>query len=242
MFYSRKPLLTAVLLGALISAACADGVPEEYAFLQEQFPGLPITAVEPSPVEGMLQVSMGADVFYISKDGKYGFQGDLVDLQTGANLSEQARVGARGAYLSGLGDDAGVMFRAAEEKYVVTVFTDIDCPYCRKLHNEMAEYNERGISVRYMFFPRHGEGSPGWNKADAVWCSDSRQQAMTAAKSGENLAVEVCEGSPVGQHYQLGKDMGVTGTPAIFTEEGDLIVGYRSATDLLTTLEELAET
>jgi thiol:disulfide interchange protein DsbC len=225
------------VVALVFSSVCAAELPEKYQYIQDAFPEVTITAVEPSPVKGLLQMYVGAELYYVSEDGKYFITGDIYGLESKKNVTEAARASARAAYLQGLGDDDGVMFAADNQKYVVTVFTDIDCPYCRKLHREIADYNDRGISVRYLFFPRRGPGSPGWDKADAVWCSESRQQAMTDAKNGIEFDAPDCGVTPVAKDYALGKQMGITGTPAIFTSEGQLIVGYRSAEELLELLQ-----
>jgi len=230
--------ISIVAVSLLIGLAVAGELPEKYQYIQDAFPEVTITSVQPSPITGLLQIAVGAELYYVSEDGKYFISGDVYGLDTKENLTEAARTGARASYLQSLGADDGVLFPAENEKYVVTVFTDIDCPYCRKLHREMGQYHERGISVRYLFFPRAGPGTPGWVKADAVWCAESRQDAMTAAKNGTELAAADCEPTPIALHYQLGKQMGISGTPAIFTSSGRLIVGYRGADDLLKLLQE----
>lgn len=231
-FFKVLPAVAFVYVGM-----AAAELPEKYQFIQDAFPDVTITSVEPSPVKGLLQMYVGAELYYVSEDGKFFILGDIYGVDSKQNLTEEARTSARAAYLQSLGPDDGVMFAAKNQKYVVTVFTDIDCPYCRKLHREMADYNERGISVRYLFFPRRGPGSPSWEKAEEVWCSPSRQKAMTDAKNGVEFEAPACSSTPVARHYALGKQMGITGTPAIFTSEGELIVGYRSASELLELLE-----
>jgi thiol:disulfide interchange protein DsbC len=224
--------VTAAMAALFSVQLFAAELSEEYAFIQEVLPGVEVTSVAATPVAGLLEVSVGADVYYISQDGKYFMQGEMMDLDTRVNLTEQSRTRARGEYLAGFSDETAITFAAEDEQYKVLVFTDIDCPYCRKLHREMADYNERGITVQYLFFPRSGPGTDSWAKADAVWCSSSRQQAMTDAKSGTVVESEDCGETAVAEHYKLGKDLGIAGTPAIFTESGQLIVGYRSAEDL----------
>jgi len=230
-------LAAAAVLMAAVQAAVAE-VSDEYAFIQESFPEIEITAIRPSPVEGLLEMAVGADLFYVTVDGKYLLMGDIYGVDSRENLTEASRGAVRARYINQVGADEGVTFTANDERYIVTVFTDIDCPYCRKLHREMAAYNEAGISIRYLFFPRKGPGSDGWVKADSVWCSDSRPDAMTAAKNGEVLEAEECGVTPVAEHYKLGRDIGIAGTPAIITAHGTLISGYRPADELLELLEE----
>ena len=244
----RVPILTglAVMAGLavitsflVVDFAEADALPEQYKFVQEAFAEVDVTSVEPSPIPGLLQMSVGADVYYVTEDGKYFILGDIYGLKSRENFTEDARNSVRANYLRQVADDDGVTFAAADEKYVVTVFTDVDCGYCRKLHREIAGYNERGITIRYLFFPRKGPGSDSWAQAEGVWCADSRTDALTAAKSGVVVESEECGETPVAKHYQLGKDLGIRGTPAIFRPNGQLISGYLSPDDLL---EILAET
>lgn len=226
---------------AAAAESAPSTLPEEYAHLANVIPGVTLTDVAPSQIDGLLQATVGSEVFYISADGKYFVQAEIVDLATRENLTEQARATARVAYFKEFSSENTVTFKADNEQYRVVVFTDIDCPYCRQLHREVPEYNKRGITIEYAFFPRSGPETPSWDKADAVWCADSRQDAMTAAKSGEVLEVpEGCTETPVFSHYETGRTVGVSGTPAMFLESGMLLVGYRSPDDLKKFLDEEA--
>jgi thiol:disulfide interchange protein DsbC len=226
-------------IGWLVTGAVAAGeIPAEYQFVQDAFPNIEITSIEPSPVDGLLQISVGADMYYVSQDAKYLVLGDIYVVTTRDNITEAKRGAVRADYISKMGQDDGVLFAADDQKYIVTVFTDIDCPYCRKLHREIDAYNAAGISVRYLFFPRKGPGTPGWAKADAIWCSEHRQQALTDAKNGVLVEAENCGATPVAAHYKLGKDIGIAGTPAILTANGQLISGYHTADELLEILQD----
>ena len=223
-----------------VAAVDTSAVPAEYAYVVEALPGVAITDVRKSPVPGLLEVMVGSDVYYISEDGKYFVQGEVVELATRVNVTDKARSAARAVYMENFSAATAVTFAAEEEKYKVLVFTDIDCPYCRKLHREISEYNDLGITVQYLMFPRSGPNTDSWAKAEAVLCSESRQDALTASKNGEEVDAEACATQAVAEHYKLGKDLGIGGTPAIFTEQGGLIVGYREADVLLSMLEEEA--
>jgi thiol:disulfide interchange protein DsbC len=218
----------------------AKELEKKYAFVQGLFPGVEVTDVSPSPIDGLLEISAGADIYYLSDDGKYFLQGEILDLATRENLTENRRNHARSAFLKRFSSDSAVTFEAEDERYRVLVFTDIDCPYCRKLHREIDEYNELGITVQYLAFPRKGPGSDSWAKADAVWCSATPQEALTQAKNGHDVEGEACEVSPVARHYKLGKDIGIAGTPAIVDEWGHMIVGYKSPEELEELLDEAA--
>ena len=240
LFSVLSVLAGLVVVSSVMSsnAAEAEALPEQYQFVQDAFPEVVVTSVKPSPIPGLLQMSVGADLYYVSEDGEYFIMGDIFGLETRKNMTEVARSSTRANYLKEVGEDGGIMFPANDEEYVITVFTDIDCGYCRKLHREIDGYNEEGISVRYLFFPRRGPGSDSWAKADAVWCSTFRDDALTAAKSGVVVEAEDCGETPVAKHYQLGKDLGIVGTPAIFTAGGQLISGYHSPDDLLELLQD----
>jgi thiol:disulfide interchange protein DsbC len=228
-------ILTAALLPVLASG---EGVPEKYQYVQDEFPSTKLTSVQPSPVEGFLEVAVGAEFYYVSEDVKHIFRGDIYEIDTFENLTEASRIGAQSRYISTIDPETTILFAAEDSKFTVTVFTDIDCGYCRKLHREMDEYNNRGISIRYMFFPRSGPDTPSWFKAEEVWCAESRQEALTLAKSNITVNSEDCGLTPVAAHYEVVSALNLRGTPAIFTEHGQHIMGYRSPDELLQILED----
>jgi len=222
-----KCLVWMAPLAVLYRPALAGEMPEELRLsLHKLLPGVQAESVRETPMKGLYEVTMGAQVFYMSADGKYLIQGNLVDVETRTNLTDETRNKARKAAVDAVGEDQMVIFAPdAEAKHIITVFTDIDCGYCRKLHSEMAGYNENGIEVRYMFFPRSGLASPSYDKAVSVWCADDRKQALTDAKSGKEIESKTCD-NPVAEEMRLGESMGVTGTPAIVLEDGELVPGY----------------
>jgi thiol:disulfide interchange protein DsbC len=113
------------------------------------------------------------------------------------------------------------------------VFTDSTCFYCQKLHKEVPELNRKGIEVRYLAYPRAGVGSDSYRQLATAWCSDNPQEALTKLKNREAVDDNVCPGNPVADQYALGGKLGVTGTPAIVTESGQLIPGYQAADQLI---------
>lgn len=193
--------------------------------LAEKF-DVAITDVRLSPLAGIYELRAGTNIVYVSADGKYLLQGDLIDVDGQRNLTEAERRQARLDLLAGVGSDQMISFPAPNEEHVITVFTDIDCTYCRKLHSEMAELNTRGISVHYLFYPRAGVGSSSWKKAQEVWCARDQRQAITLAKQGLPVNSQNCSSDPVLEDYKLGQLMGVSGTPTIITDTGQLIGGY----------------
>ena len=191
-----------------------------------------------SPVDGWYTVQKGSIVAYVSNDGRYLLQGDLIDLDRGVNLTELSRNDARRVLVASLKDEDSILFSPAEVKHSVTVFTDIDCTYCRKLHSEIDQYMDQGIAVRYVLYPRNGRRSHAWTTSENVWCSKDRNNALTAAKLDREFETSSCDASMIARHYQLGQEVGLTGTPAIVTEDGTLIGGYVPAAALSTRLEQ----
>ena len=201
------------------------------------FPGVTPSEINPSPMTGVSEVLIGPRLFYVSNDGKYMLQGSLIDLATRTDISEERRNGIRLAAINDLGEENMIVFPARDARHTITVFTDIDCGYCRKLHGEIAQYNDQGITVRYLAFPRSGVGSASYNKAVSVWCEKDRQAAMTRSKAGETLPKADCD-NPVKEEYELGQMIGVNGTPAIILEDGSMLPGYIPAARLAKVLDQ----
>lgn len=207
--------------------------------LAKTMPGLEISDISPAPVKGFYEVVVGPNLFYVSEDGKHLFNGNLFDLEAvpeNRDLTESKIAMARVKAVQKIGQDNVIKFKAPMEKHTVSVFTDVDCGYCRKLHAEIDEYMKQGISIDYLFFPRAGQGSDSYKKAVAVWCADDRQDALTKAKQGEALEMKECA-NPVAEHMKLAGSLQIRGTPMIVTESGVVLPGYVSAKDLSKTLE-----
>jgi thiol:disulfide interchange protein DsbC len=201
--------------------------------------GSKLEDLRPSPIAGIYEFTQGAEISYLTADGKYFIDGNLYDMKSRDNLTETLRTRARVALINSVPESEMLIFSPPNPKYTITVFTDVDCAYCRKLHSEMAELNRMGIRVRYMFFPRTGPGTESWKKAEVVWCSSNRNEALTRAKTGATLDMnKICAPTPVKREYELGENIGVRGTPAIITESGDYIAGYMDPHELLDQLKE----
>jgi len=202
--------------------------------------GAKLEDLRPSPIPGIYEFMQGAEISYLTVDGKYFIDGNVYDMKSRDNLTEALRSHARVALINAVPESEMLIFSPANPKYTITVFTDVDCAYCRKLHSQIAELNRLGIRVRYMFFPRTGPGTESWKKAEVVWCSPNRNDALTRAKAGANLDMnKICAPTPVKREYELGENIGVRGTPAIVTENGDYISGYMEPRELLDQLKEL---
>lgn len=234
----RKLTLCLLLALPVAPSVLADEVP---AGLAEIFPGLTAPQVRPAPVPGFHEVRVGAQILYVSTDGRFLFQGELFDVASETNLTEQRRASARAEAVDDVSEATMIVFAPEEYQHTITVFTDIDCGYCRRLHREINEYLALGMRVRYLFFPRSGPATESWTKAQQVWCSPDRQDALTRSKAGEVLVVPPCNPSPVQAHYDLGRDLGIRGTPAIISDMGELIPGYMPAADLQRALAKARE-
>lgn len=227
-------LVAALSLVATVAAA-ADPDALIRAAIAKAIPGMTIDSIKSSAIAGYREVAINGRVVYVSMDGKYLIQGSLMQLDTKENLTAASEAILRRAVLDAVGKDRRIIFAPVNPKYHVTVFTDIDCGYCRKLHSHIAEYNKAGISVEYLFFPRAGVGSDSYNDAVSVWCSSDRRKALTDAKLGKPVAKKTCA-NPIAKDYELGQRVGVDGTPAVYMADGTLIGGYLSPQEMLARL------
>lgn len=202
--------------------------------LEKKLDGIKISSVEASPKEGWYQAFYGSEILYVSADGQFIFSGTLLGLSGDSpeNYTEAAVMAKasemspqRAAVIAGIKEDDMVIFKAKDEKYAITVFTDVDCAYCRKLHKEVPQLNDLGITVRYLAFPRAGVGSSSYDKLVSVWCSDDKPEAMDNAKLKRQFSNKTCP-NPVASQYQLTRDFGLSGTPALILPDGELIAGY----------------
>lgn len=247
-------LLKVAIISSVMSLSAvifADGNKEDIERIKKQVAKelkKEASSIKESPIKGLYEVTVGSQVFYFYKDARYVIAGDMFDMTKGLNLTQDARSKAQLAALrvpnqinidaiKKMGEENMIVFKPkGKVKHTISVFTDIDCSYCRKLHKEMASYNKLGIQVQYLAYPRSGVGSASYKKAVSVWCSDDRQKAMTTAKTGGNLAAKKCD-NPVKSQMALGQQMGVNGTPAIVLPTGQLYPGYAPANKLFQILE-----
>ena len=219
-------------------SALADPGADQEA-IRKALSGLKIDTIEPAPIAGFYEVVVGSHVIYVRADGRYMLQGDLIDLNTRLSLTEPRRRAAQRAMIDSVGEDKMIVFKPEKVKHKVTVFTDIECGYCRKLHGEIEQYLDAGIEVRYLMFPRAGVGSSAYKKAVAVWCAEDRNSALTDAKAGKSIEMKTCD-NPVDQHMELAQALGLRGTPFIVLENGQVQPGYVPAKQLARLLDEEA--
>ena len=231
-------LLAVLVLGFAVigtAARAADNPADPRTSLLKLLPaGSKLEDLRPSPIAGIYEFSQGADVSYLTADGKYFLDGNVYDMSTRDNLTEERRTLARATMIGSIPESQMLVFAPKNPQYTITVFTDVDCQYCRKLHSQIAEINKLGVKVRYMFFPRTGPNTDSWHKAEAVWCAADRNDALTRAKAGGPVDLsKTCPINPVAREYALGQSIGVRGTPAIVTENGGYINGYLPPHDLV---------
>ncbi len=232
----------AFFAAAPATAADDDAVLEEVRnAIAAKFDMIDPENVYASPIEGWYTLKKGSVIAYVTADGRYLMQGDLIDLDTQANLTDLSRNDARRDLVAGLTDDQAILFSPEEAQYKVTVFTDVDCTYCRKLHGEINAYMDEGIAIRYVLYPRNGPASKAWKTSQAVWCAADRGEALTAAKQDRDFESEQCDSTIVNEHYALGRKIGLSGTPAIVFEDGTMVGGYLPPAQLIARLQQNAQ-
>lgn len=204
-------------------------------------PQATVDYVGAAPLPGFREVIAGGQLLYVSDDGRYLMQGAVLDLQAQQDLmqSSVALKKYRVELLKTVPQSERIVFAPPNTKYTVSVFTDIECGYCRKLHGEIAELNKLGVAVEYLAFPRMGLGSKDHQDMISVWCSSDRKRALTDAKAGKPVPGKDCK-NPVSMEYDLGQRMGVNGTPAIYAPDGTQLGGYLPPQALRAKLDELA--
>lgn len=192
-----------------------------------------------APIPGFREAIVGGQTLYVSDDGRYMLQGSLYDLDAKRDMSEASLAKLRRELLKTIPVKDRIVFAPANPKYTVSVFTDVECGFCRKLHSQIADYNREGIEVQYLAFPRMGLGSPDFQKMVNVWCAADRKQALTDAKNGRDVPTRNCK-NPVTMEYDVGQRVGLAGTPLIVAADGTAMPGYMPPKELRAALEKLA--
>jgi thiol:disulfide interchange protein DsbC len=259
MFSFRHLALSLVGVAASLPAAFGDPNPDRAAKAQEpvvlpsdtitkdelasRYVGLNPADVHDGPFPGLYEVLFDGYISYVTTDGRYLIRGDILELPSQANLTEKRRAQNRAALLTKIDPADEIVFAAkGPAKYRVIVFTDVDCGYCRQFHRQISRVNDLGIEVRYVSYPRTGPLTESWSKAEGVWCATDRNTALTQAKLGAPVAPpENCSSNPVASEYELGRRIGITGTPSIYSETGVELGGYLPPEQLLAALQQLAK-
>ena len=199
-------------------------------------PDASIESIELSSFKGIYKVYYGdLQPIYVSEDGSFFIYGDMYKIGASdiTNITKEEIKGRRSDILNSIPSNELITFKSSNELFSITVFTDVDCGYCRKLHSQIDEYNQAGITIKYAAFPRSGIGTQTFTKMVGAWCSKDPKQAMTDLKNDKKMNLEFCDEQPIARHYIIGQKLGINGTPAIITPDGDLIPGYVSPEELL---------
>lgn len=220
----KTQLLFALYLFFIGSAVMADNDIERLKqAIAKRLPNIEVTSIKKSPVDGLFEVVSGSQVVYMTQDAKFMIDGDLVNLESKRNYTEEAKAEMRLAIINSLGEDQMLIYKPETVKHTVTIITDINCPYCRRLHDEMSEYLKYGVRVRYIFMPLKGKAD--FDKTVSVWCSDDRHLSLDIVKAGGSIESKTCK-NPIKKHLTLSRKIGVRGTPAIILEDGTMLPGY----------------
>ena len=209
------------------------------ASLSDVIPDAEPDYIGAAPFAGFREVLLDGQVLYVSDDGRYLVQTPPIDLKSRTAAASPGLADFRRQALAGVPKEERIVFAPPNPVYTVTVFTDVECGYCRRMHDQIAEYNRQGIAVEYLAFPRMGMASQDFRDMVSVWCAPDRRQALTRAKTGQPVQARSCT-SPVAMHYALGKRIGVNGTPAVFAPDGTQLGGYSPPADLRKALDRLA--
>lgn len=223
----------------LASDATDQNATDLAAHLQALDIGLAVKSVKHSKIPGLYEVSTDRGLLYVSEDGNYLLAGSLYEVQGSGlvNLTEQVLDRQRRELFATVDESDLIIFTPEEgAKASVMVFTDTDCGFCRQLHGEMPNYLALGIEVRYLAFPRAGVGSDSYDRMVSAWCADDSNRALTSLKRGQGIPEQYCETHPVGEQFELGQLIGITGTPAIVLPSGRVLPGYVPPDDLAAVL------
>lgn len=230
-------MIELILIAAVAGAPAAPV--DVRAELAAKLPGIEVADIRESPVPGLYEVMVGARIVYVSADGRFLLNGQMIDLENQANLTEDRLSDVRASWAAGLNESRMVIFEpTVETRHTVTVFTDIDCGFCRTMHQDIDGLLARGVRVRYLLYPRNGPGTESAKKADHVWCSADRNDALTRAKAGKRVTAPACD-TPIIANFELGRTVPVTGTPTLITEGGTVIPGYLETAKLVAELDRL---
>lgn len=234
----KNSLISFILIFSVSVSASQDNIRD---VLKNILPdGAVIELIEPSPIQGIYAVYYGdLQPIYVTQDGSFFIYGDIykININSISNITEKSVAERRKLILQNIPSEELISFKSSNEQFSVIVFTDVDCGYCRKLHNQIDEYNSLGISINYAAFPRSGLGTSAFTKMVGAWCSDNPKVSMTKLKNNSTLDISFCENQPVSKQYIIGKKLGVDGTPAIFSMDGEMFPGYIEPEELLLRLK-----
>lgn len=223
------------LLGAVLgsAAAIAESTLDEIGErITDRLPGFVVSSLMATEVQGLFEVVSDGRIYYIDESAEYLIDGSLIRLEDRLNVTDSRLGSIHMGLIEGVDEKTMLIYEPVEASTrSITVFTDISCGYCRRLHAEIDTLLEEGIRIRYLMFPRGGIGSQGHKDLESVWCADDPQAAMTNAKAGGKIEAKSCP-NPIEEHVALAERLGLRGTPLIYTDSGEKIPGYREASVL----------
>jgi thiol:disulfide interchange protein DsbC len=235
-------LLTNLFLPAVLVLVSAKAISAELVVdvlkknLAEHVPGAKVSRIKETPISGVYEVIVGSEIYYMDKSARYIINGDLIDLATRTNFTEEAKTFNRKMKIAELGEENMIVYAPRAVDHTITVVTDIDCPYCRRLHSEIDEYMENNVKVRYIFMPL--KGKVDYDKTVSVWCAEDKNLALDIAKAGGELEKASCD-NPIARHLKIARELGIRGTPAIILEDGSMLPGYVPVKKLVPELNKL---
>lgn len=225
-------------LATMQSAMAADAQAQIQERLQKMIgPDAKQAKISKTDINGLYQIQLGLTVVYMSADGKYMMNGNMIDLASDKNLTRSVQSETRKQMLSEVPESGMIVYPAKDAKHTVTVFTDVDCPYCKKLHKEIPALNKAGVTVRYLSYPRSGMNSPSYNEAVSIWCAEDRAQTMDDAMKGLPPEKKTCD-NPVKEHMVRAQMFEVNGTPNMILDNGQAVPGYAPAREIIKLLKE----
>lgn len=226
-----------LLITILFITGCANKEPsiaEARESLENRYPNIVISSITKMD-QDFFEVRVRDEIYYLTIDLKHLIAGNIIELSTGNNLTENSLKKTRLEYLSNINDDDIILYASEESKYTITIFTDTSCPYCQKLHNEIDNLVSNGINIRYVLFSRNGRDSDAYNDMVSVWCSKDKTKALDEIFSNSFIESNTCE-NPISSNYAKAMNLKVNGTPMIFFEDGSVIPGYVSSDKIIDTI------
>jgi len=222
----KKLILVLVSIVSIASLSSASaGEKEIRKALKDLDPNSPLRSIKPSKIDGLYEVVIGNSVYYVSANGRYVFSGDIYDASTRENLTSIARGRIALKAIDKVGESGMIIYEPKKVRSTLTVFTDVDCPYCRKFHDDLPQHLANGIRIRYVMFPLRGLKSNVYRKEVSVWCSKDQKKAFNEAKAGKKIKTATCA-NPIADNYILAQRLGVNSTPTLMTDKGVLLPGY----------------
>ncbi len=226
-------LISAVSLGANAKdVEDSNEIERVRAELVKMIPPAATADIIATDAKDVYRMEFQGNFAYVYAAGDHVLIGELLNTKDKVNVGQVAQNEKVAKVIKDVPTSKMIVFGPKDAKRHITVFTDIDCGYCRKLHNEVSELNDAGVQVRYLAFPRAGVGSNSFNKYVSVWCNSDQQTALTDAKNGLDPAAATCD-NPISETYSLGQQVGVSGTPTIIFDDGTLTPGYLPAAELM---------